>query len=770
MSILQTIVSLTRRPVFTAGVVLIAALSISAATTFFAIFDAVLWQGPPFPSAERIVHIEAPPRFFVNMPPDEVSHIQRAIWQTPLLELRARVRAGQMFDEDSPAVREWRIRPVLVSQEFFPLFGTPAAGRPCDQADGDAVTRAVLISDSLWQIRFGGSPRAIGEVFRLSATESSQWRLVGVMPRGFTFPSNSNFWICSNQLGDGYPLVPTYARLSPDASLDSLRQSLPRVRFVPLAESLRPQSAWLLSFAFGCVLMLVTVAWVQIAGIIFSSVLHRQKEMGVCLALGASRLRIALIHWQELAILLLMSLMVAWLLVPYALAVVRDTIPDLVSSGSPAANSGRTVAFAALSAAVAFSLLAATPTALVYRASPTDLLRVGIGSRRAGTGRQRLLGVQLVLTTSIAYLFGLSAQSFAHLSTVPLGFQPRGLLVASFPPISTIPSLPARERLEQHRQRVRASVREIEMLPGVVAATHANSYPFQPGGFRLAQIYPAADKDLKLEGRIASIRPGYTAVLGLELVAGTEPALSPAEGWPGLALVSRSLATALARYGDPVGQIVHTTAAMRYRVVGVVGDVRSAGVDQPPEPTLYTYFPDVAVGSVLLARTSDAVSAGGAIAKALSNHWGSAPDVHAVQQSVDRSLAPQRTRLTVIAAFCAVALALAVAGIFGCVAHLTAIRQRDIATMLALGASPQRLLRSIVSESAILALMSASMGIGIAIAAARMIDSQWFNTNVFEPAVGAGVGIAMLIVSVIGAILPARRAVAQDPWSVLKSD
>lgn len=771
--------SLTTQPALTAAVVLTVGLAVAVNTALFSTFDGLLFRPLPYRDADRLVRLDvdqglraADSRLF-----DEA--VARAN-TTPSLVERADIRSRLLFDRSGPATTEWQLRPYATSPSSFELLGVrPALGRVFVEADDTALPEPVLLGHDIWLTRFGGDPATVGATVRIPGTAPDErYHVVGVMPPGFSFPEGANFWT-PVRTTFARPTIPAFARLAPDVTVDALRAELTGITVTPLREYVRPDGAFALGVLLAASALLLLLAWVHVAGLLFARAAGRTAEIGVRLAMGAGRLRLMRQFAIEAAILVATATLLAVSLTPGVTTLVVRMLPPEITLGQDVAPDTRALAFAAGLSAIGLLLVALAPLGLVRHASPLQLLR---GHSRGGStaGRARLRTAlfvgQLALATTLVYVTGLTLHSFMQISEARLGFDPRDLYAVRMPRGDAVIDATGRARLDRQRAMVADTISRVGALAGVRAVSGSHAWPMQQDGLSDAALFAESDPARRLlSGRSLVITLGYPDVLGVPLVEGREPSEAELEGIrlpPGLqlALANESLARHLEAFGPPLGQVVSITSALHFQIVGVIPDVVLDRADRPVEPTLFHYLPPPAAVSVVLARlepgrTPDDVG----LPVMLERVWGSPqPMAFSITGAASRANVEYRARTFMLALICAFAVPLTLIGVAGALSHSTRLRTREIAIELALGAEPRAVRRRVVRQAVVAAAIAIGAGITAGVGIGRVMSATLYGIAAADPTSIAGTAALIVVVAWMAAVLPARRASAISPIEALR--
>jgi predicted permease len=770
----------------TATVVLTIGLALAANTALFSIFDGLLFRPLPFRDANRLVHLElpSPTRFQLGR---EVERVRTALASSPLLSRQVRAAPAEIFERTSTPAFDWGLSSVKVDPGFFDLLGVPPLlGRTLSADDATSAPFTLVLGYDVWQTRFGGDRSIVGRHVQIPGTHPlDRWFIAGVMPKGFDFPGGANVWYPIYRFRPE-PDIPSYGLLAPGATVDRLRRAVLPIVVTPLREHVRPGGAKALAVLLAATALLLFVAWSQVAGLLLARHTARLREIGVRLALGATRTALLRQFAFEGAVIVLVALLLAWLAAPPLVALILRLLPPEMTAGQHLAPDLRTFVFASVLAATGIGVLAVLPIDLVRRTSPLELFRGGgIAALRLRTSRARtLLFVgQLALSAALVYLTGLAVRSFVNVNAAPLGFRPDGLLAIHMPG-SGGPAGPSLSRDESRaaqnmrRQLIRETMTALAALPAVEHVAGSNRFPMERDDQGVTQL-PSESDPLRrpLLGRELVIYPGYPAVMGLRLLAGEEPshaaldAQLPPPRAVQVALVNETLARHLSAFGPPIGQIVAVNRSRRYRIVGVIEDIRGYRPDLPAEPTLHFYVPGFATpGTVLVRLRPDTPGAEASVKATLDRLWGArAPrEIVRIDDAIARATLDYRARTLVMALIGLLCLPLTVIGVAGAVSFTTRQRTRDIAIELAIGAEPRDIVHRVVGQTLLATAVALAIGLAGGALVGRILSAFLYAVPAVDALTAALSGVVVIAAAWCAAIVPARRAGRLSPADVLR--
>ncbi|HEV8238319.1 MAG TPA: ABC transporter permease [Thermoanaerobaculia bacterium] len=795
---------LRRSPGFTAIATITLALGIGATTAVFGIVDAVLLRPLPFPAAERLV---APQSH--NLKTGESSTITYADyrdWRTAGVfadvaaywEIHVNVGGGE---------RPERLKAVQATDGFLSTLGVaPTLGRrlrPEEHLAGSP--RRALISYRLWQSHFGGDRNVVGKSIRVTGVPVE---VVGVVPQGLEFPAGTDLWLplkIQPEDAADFARRSNYvflgiARLRPDRTLQQTnaemgvlaeravredpgaRQGVTMIA-TPLARWLvgrtLPRTLWLLLGASALVLL---IGCVNVTNLLLARAAARRRELGVRAALGAGRARLLRQLLAESLVLGgaggLLGVAIAAAGTRALVAAAPADVPrlDSVQLNLPV------LGFALLVALVATAVFSMAPAMRGAGESGGGLLagvagRATIGGRR----RQRRLLVAAELALALLLLLGstLLLRSLLELRRTDPGFAPHGMLTFA------LSTQGERYDAEGEVGRTFATLLErLDAVPGVRSAALLSSLPLGGGGFYLGRSFltegapePPAGPDQQAQWDVVS--PGTFATLGVPLVGGRDFGPEDTASSPPVAIVNREFVRQMAEKfgkGDPLGRRIrsHRDENVYREIVGVVGDVRFFGADDELQPVVYVPHAQSAWGSMMVAlRTEgDPAAVLPAVRQAVASVDPELPldEVQTMDAVFARSVAPRRFVAGLIGGFAAMAVLLALVGVYGVLAYEVGQRRREIGVRMALGSRRGAVVGLVVREAAALVVAGVAVGLVAGLLLSGQLAPLLYETRAKDPATFALVPIALAAVALLAAWVPARRASRVEPIVALRLD
>jgi len=788
---------LLKKPGFALIAVFTLSLGIGANTAIFSVVNSVLLRPLPYPNAERLMTIWEDHRAR-NGPVNE--------WTSPTGFEDWRDQA-KSFDH-VVALQNWQ--PTLtgegepeqlfgaqVSHDTFATLGvTPALGRSFrPEEDQRGVESVVIISHKLWRQRFGADPSLVGK--RISLNGESR-EVIGVMPAGFKFPiiAGADIWrpiqpALSPGCQRGCITVRVMARLKPDATETQARAELNSIAarieqqfpdtnlkvgatLVPLHEFLvGPVKTQMLALlvAVGFVLL---IACANVANLLLARSATREKEIAIRASLGAGRWRIARQLLSESLLLAVIGgavgLSLAYGLVVLLVGFSPQGTPRLDEIGMDRRVLGYTMGVTVLTGL----LFGAAPVWQLFKADLNQSLRdSGKGLQGARSGRA--LGALVIAETALALTLlvgaGLLIRSFIRLQRVDPGFSPRNVLTA----VVTLPQAVYPERAQiapfysQLLERVKA-------LPGVRSAAAVSSLPLagndNDAGF-LIEGRPEPKPDQRPVAWISSVSHDYFRTMGMRLVAGREFNERDNESSPKVVIISEATARRHFPNEDPIGKRIGNGRPDGWReIVGVTADVKHFGLNQDARVSMF--FPHRQQPTrrmfIVARAAADPLSLSSALrgAVAAMDKNLAVSNISAMEEITAQSIGQERFTLLLLGVFSALALLLAVAGIYGVMSYAVAQRTHEIGVRMAVGAQTRDVLKMVVSQGMV--LVSAGVGIGLAssLALTRFIRGLLFGVSATDPMTFAGVAALLALVALVACYVPARRASKVDPMVALR--
>jgi putative ABC transport system permease protein len=797
---------LRKTPGFTAVAVITLALGIGANTAIFSVVNAVLIRPLPYPNANRMVMIwekrlpdgeqENPtsPATFLNWKEHATVFEQAAAYFN-----WTKILTGGAAPE--------RLNVQEVTPNFFALLGVNAAlGRTllASEDSVDGANDVVVLSFELWQRRFGSDPRIVGRNIVLDGKPQT---VVGVMPRGFQFfvkhasgQEQPQAWIPvtfsakepsfhGRYLQAVGLLRPGVTLPQAQSAMTSLALSLEAqdpesmknwtVNLVPLRTQLVGAIEHALQVLLGAVGLVLLITCANVATLLLARSKARSHEIAIRVALGAKPWLVIRQMLTESVLLAAFGGIAGLIVARWSTNALLALAPEGLIPLDGAQVDLRVLAFTAGIAALTGLLFGVMPAVQAARGRPNDELKEGGrgGSEGVQSGRTRNSFVVAEIALALVLLAGsgLLLRSFSRLMAVDPGFQAKGILTA-------------RVELPSSKYKDDAKISEfyaqlldrIRQLPGVRSASADAYLPFT-GGIAGTGVdvegrppLPAAEQP---EVDVAVVEPHFFETLGIPLLSGRSFTDREAHEVDHTVVISQSMARKLWPNEDPVGKRV--TIHMKdvdvpSQVIGVVGDVKHAGLDANAEATAYWPHPELAYNFMtLVIRTEgDPLALAPAVRQAVWTLDKDQPvaDIKTMEDLLWVSLARARFSTVVLGVFAGMALLLAITGIYGVVSYGVAERTREIGIRVALGAQRTDVLRMVLQQGLVLAGLGVGIGLAAALAATRLLTSLLFGTSPSDPLTFVSVAGLLIAVALSACYFPARNAMKVDPMVALRNE
>jgi len=816
--------SMRKRPGFTSIAVMTLALGIGASTAIFTVVDAGLLRGLPYKSSESLYHIweSTPQKEFAQREfsyPDYQDYQQNQVFEGIAAYTGG---GGIMSGRGEPE----RVFAPSASANFFSLLGVePFLGRTFQPGeDKQGAPRVTVLTYGMWQRRFGGDPNIVGQALTING---ESYTVVGVLPASFQFAlRNADLW---------QPYQPTEAqltrrfmhgtnligRLKPGVSAAQAQSELSviakrieqehnqshagtGVKLVPLQEQFVGQVRPILLVLLAAVGFVLLIACANVASLLLTRSLSRQKEVAIRSALGANRWRVVRQLLTESVLLSLVGGAVGLLIAYWGVDALVATLPDSQLNALPFLKSLRID-----SNILAFSFGLSLLTGVVFGLAPAiqssrpdlnEVLKEG-GRSAAGGAKHRLRSVLVTTEIALAVVLlvgaGLMMKSLLKLLQSNIGFNPQNVLTmtVAVPPAKYDDATKQIAFYDRLKERV-------DSLPGVSGSGTVNVLPLQGGNTTRFYVDgdPVPPPGQEIEANIRVVSESYFQTLGVPLIAGrmfddrdqsTLPPVTAQDARagtantqatntqaaiPGVVIIGKTLADKVFAGRDPVGRrLAYRSAGVPPDlIVGVVGDVKIGGLDEALRPVLYfpfRRFPGVATS--LAVRTSAEPTS---LAAAIRNETRAVePDValfnvRPMEEVIGDSPAAfmRRFPALLIGIFAGVALLLASIGIYGVVSYSVSQQSHYIGVRMALGAQASDILKMILKQGLTLAFAGMAFGVVASLGLMRLLRSLLFEVQPTDVTTFALVLGTLFVVALLACYIPARRATKVDPLVALR--
>jgi predicted permease len=794
---------LRKSPGFTTVSILTLALGIGACTALFSVIDTVLLRALPYQSPEQLVTVT---ETLPGMGTDEIG-VAAGEYQDYRSQNRSFSQVAAYESEGFNLTgmgQPLRINAAKISASAFPLLGvSPVLGRPfTEEEDRSGGSQVVVLSYGLWRRSYSADPNILGKTLKL---DERPYTVIGVMPGSFRFPFDgaplsemADLWLPmafnpsrlapenrTNEFGVGL-----IGRLSPGVTLIQAQKDVDgianrfmeqygysgTIRVVPkvypfaqhTTQKARPL-LWLVALAVACVLL---VACANVANLLLARTRHRQHEMAIRSAIGASHSRVLSQGLAESVVLSLAGASLGVLLAEACVLGLRHygpvDVPRLhdVSLHAPA-----------LLFTVAVSLISAlgfgfVPAWRLSQAAPVAALRE---SRQAGPGRttERLQHSVAVfeMATAVVLLVtgGLLLKSFVRLLSSPAGFDPESAYV--------VRTLFDRARYPDPEKRKAVQLElldRLEHVPGVTAVAAASHLPLSDErqiGFRLE--HAAADEFHWAQNSL--VGPGYFRAMGIPLLEGRDFSQDDRPDTTSVAIISETMAKQFFPGMNPIGQRFHWGDRALFTIIGVAADVHISALSADPPPMIYNSMFQVESGAsgrtAFVLRTAAGIE--GIFAAVQRQIWSVDQDLPIYNSTtlatlVSESVAQRRFSVLLLGTFAIIALLLAAIGLFGVISCFVGERTKEFGVRMALGADRIRIYRQVLARATILGLAGCLLGLCISVLISRALESMLYHVARFDWTTMVVVPLVLLSAALVAAYWPAHRATRVDPMVALR--
>ena len=791
--------AMLKRPGFTLIAVMTLALGIGSSTAIFTVVDAAVIRGLPYRSPEQLYHMweRTPQKEFDQREfsyPDYQDYLQNKV-----CDIAAYTGGGTILNANGESER---IFAPLVSANFFSVLGVDAIKGRTFQADEDKQggPRLAVLTYGLWQTRFGGGEGIVGQQINLAG---DSYTIIGVLPKSFQFAMRPAdlflpYQPTQNQLTrrflHGTNLI---ARLKPGVSAGQAQAELSLIttrieqqfkdshagtslKFIPLQEQVVGQVKPILMTLLAAVGFVLLIACANVASLLLTRSLGRQKEVGIRVALGASRWRVVRQLLTESILLSLvggaLGLFIAYWgttgLVSLLPANQINALPFLQTLRIDARMLGFSFGLSVLTGIV-FGLVPALQSS---RFNLSGVLKEGGRQTNAGGShrlRSGLVMTEIALAVVLLVGAGLLLKSLVRLLKTDPGFNPQNVLTMTV-------VLPAAKYTDANSQiNFQDQLRErVQALPGVAGAGTVNILPLQPGNTTRVNVEgdPIPPLGQELEANIRTVSDNYFQTLGVPLISGRMFDSRDKANGPQVVIIGKTMADRMFAGRDPIGRRLKYAGveAPPINIVGVVGDVKITGLDQETRPVIYYPFrQNSSTFANLVVRTSaDPSAVTGSIRNEIRNLEPAAAvfNVQAMPELISASPAAfmRRFPAILIGVFAGLALLLSSIGIYGVVSYSVSQQTHHIGVRMALGARAVDILKMVLKQGLWIAVSGITIGVAASIGLMRLLQSLLFGVPANDVSIFATVVGALFIVALLACYLPARRATKVDPLVALR--
>ena len=798
-----------RNPGFIAVAIITLALGTGVNTAIFSIVHAVLLKPLPYAEPERLVTVmnryDGAPRLALS-DPEYLDYSEQS------RSMDIAVMAPGFVTLSGGSADPQRIGSVAVSVNAFRVLGRqPALGRGFTADEGHSESSAVILSDAVWRERFGADPAIVGRSVNVQGRART---VIGILPADLVLPVNlvssapagvilpavfdtaaprnqrgGHYMTGVGRLRNGVAIAAAAAEM--DGILAQLARQYPDqhdqgnfgVTVNPLREELLGDSRPVLLVLAGAVGLVLLLACANVANLMLARGETRRRELAVRAALGASRFRMARQLLTEAALLAFAATAIGLLVARWALAIVISVGPDALPRLSNVSLNPLVLTFAGALAMATTVLFALLPAVQLSRAQAGEALKEG---GRGASGRAHVRRALVVCQVSLAVVLlvaaGLLLKSFAHVLSVPGGFDPENVLTLRIgTPAARYPGLSEVSGFFTRLNEQLASV------PGVTRVGASSGLPL---------AVASGDWSFDIEGRARVngrrpgaadwyvVTPGYFETLNVRVVSGRAPSASDTSDSTPVIFINETAARGIFPGQDPVGTRVMLSRSRGFEqpwrmVAGVVADVRQRGLDRPARPEMFiphTQFLHFSPGqqarsmTVVIRSEIPPERLVSAVRGELRRIDPEIPlaDARPMTDVLALSVADRKLNVLLLGAFAALAIVLAAVGTYGVMAYDVLQRTREIGIRVALGAPRGSVLSLVLVQGMRLVVFGALIGLAAAALVTRSMTQMLFDVGPRDVAVFASVAALLVLTGLLATYVPAWRATRVDPLDALR--
>lgn len=792
---------LLKAPGFTVVAVLTLALGIGATTAIFSIINAVLLRPLPYRDSERLVRVyeTLPARNIDRVPVAPPNYFD---WRDQAKAFAA-LAAHQWSDVNLTGHKEARrLHGSRVTANFFSVLGiSPLIGRvftPDEEPRGKHFV--VVIAHAMWLRDFGGDVSVLGRSLTL---DGENFTVIGVMPPDLRYPgAHVEFWMPAafheNELKErgnhGWGVI---GRLKPGASPEQAKAEVTAIAartaqvdpdssgfsatVVRLQDDLVGDKRTPLLVLLGAVGCVLAIACANVANLMLARASARQKEFAIRSAIGAGRARLVRQLLSESLLLASIGGTIGVLLAIWGVAACRSLPGGLLPRADEIHVSIPVLLFAVAITMGTGLLFGLVPALRAASSDANEVLKDGGRSGSEGFRRNRYRAALVVSEVALSLVLlagaGLLLRSFQKLQDVQLGFRAEGVTTANL-------LLPDRQYPGEQRQAAVFGdiVSRLRVTPGVDAAAAVFGLPQGQMRSRVTFDIEGRPKATPSEGRDACYRQvtsGYFAAMEIPMISGRDFTAMDTTNAPGVVVVNEAF---LRRFfpGSARGFIPGTRINLDFgtntwlQIVGVVGDVRSEGVAQSPDPEIFIPFTQHCWGfaSLVVRSSLDSATVGSSIRATVASVDSNLPvdALRPLRSLVDDNLSDRRLYAVLLGSFAALALVLAATGIYGVMAYSVSRRVQEIGIRMALGAQLGDVLRMVMRQGMMLTFIGLVVGLTGGLGAAHLLAALLFEIQPHDPPTFGFVTCLLAAVALLACWIPARRAARVDPIVALRNE
>jgi putative ABC transport system permease protein len=784
----------------TAIIVVVLALGIGANTAIFSVVNAALLRPLPYADPDKLVRLseDSPqvPQMSISYPNFLDWREQNKVFSgIAALQFRSLNLMGNGEPERLPG--------RAVSAELFDVLGVkPALGRSfAPEEDRPGANPVCIISDGLWQRRFGSDPALVGKQITLS---DASYTVIGVLPASYAYGTPTDVFVPLGLRADemkergSHPGIYAVARLKPGVTVEMARAELIALAarigaqygmqgnsatLTPLREAFVGDLRTTLLILLGAVGFVLAIACANVANLLLARAATRQREMAIRTALGAGRLRIVRQLLTESLLLAILGGAIGVLLALWGIDLLRSASADSLPSTAVIKLDGSVLLFTVLVSLLTGIVFGLAPALSAGKTNLHDTLKEGGRSSSAGGrrpwARSTLVVTEVALSLVLLIGAGLLIKSFIRILDTDPGFKPQNLLTMQL----------ARNAKKDEGGKVLTFFNDLQAriagMPGVESAAFSNGIPLgQTSDTSFAIVgRPKPEQGKQPQTMFYVTSPDYLQAMGIRLVKGRFFNAQDTQHSPRVAVIDETFARQQFPDQEPLGQRIAGDGKDNpdAEIVGVVGHVKHFGLDaiERVQPQLYFPFnqaPDDMLPflaprmNIIVRTTADPLSLTAAVRREVQALDPNQPvyNVNTMERTIEESLVTQRLSMTLLAFLAALALILAAVGIYGVMSYTVTQRSHEIGIRMAIGAQQRDVFKMVIGRGMMLTLIGVVLGLVGAFALTRLMATMLYDVAPTDPTTFVSIGILLTVVALVACYVPGRRATKVDPLVALR--
>ncbi len=804
--------SLAKVPGFTFAVIATLALGIGANTAIYSVVRGALLRPLPNREGDRLVYLRQSAKL-VGQNNTLFSVPEIIDYRTGATALRGFAEYSEiqatLLGKDEPT----RVTAGVITGNYFDVMGlAPVAGRLFDtRDDGPGAARAVVLTQAYWLRRYGGERDIIGKTVNLNGAPSL---VVGVVQDAPKYPGQTDIFVnmvtsphhlsATMVTGRTHRMTEVFARLAPGATMQQARSEIDRISanvyrdhpetyekaagyniaLTPLREIMNERATLTFWLLMGASTFVFLIACANVANLTLIRGIRRERELIVRRAMGAGAGRLRRLLLAENLILALAGGALGLVIAYAGLGLLVAFAEQLTTRGGEIRLDGVVLTFTLVIALLVAVVLAFVPNVGAEGSLAASLVSAGKRTT-AGRGRQRLQRSLVVVQVAVSVVLltgaGLLVRTLMKLQVVDTGVGVENVLSMEIPMDGT--GRKSEDQLNMYEQMQR----KVATLPGVIEVGLGSNVPLRgTDQFRLdvkAESRPLSPGEPTPNAEYRTASPEYFRAARIPMVKGREFTSADRRGNARVVVINQTLAKRLFGDKDPIGQhIAWTGDVLRFvpisgdwrTIVGVVGDTRDSGPDNPPSPVMFQPFAqeEIFAGAMIIRTGAEPTALANAAVQAIRSLDPQAlvEKVQTLEQVREDRVAPRKVNALLVTSFGGLALLIAGVGIAGVLAFSVSSRTGEIGIRMSLGADAFRVKRMVLGEGWVLLAGGLLLGVIGSLLAGRLLGKLLYGVSPNDPVTVSLVALVMATVGTLACWIPAGRAARVEPATALRAE